>query len=143
MSIFTAFVVLVFGYENSLNIHAQIGEVIKNADNCVAELDGEALRLATALGFPLVAVLGVLTISTVKAATTVNQRLALAILLEGLGYLGMNERGNLGKATLAALPPTMSDRVFVYLSCVIVDRYSFFLLFFVFRFGLINTPSFR
>ena len=140
VAVFAPLVVLVFRYERGLNIHAQIGEVIENADNRVAELNREPLGFARAIPVRLVARLRVFASRPGKAATTVNNRVSVPIFLESLGNLRMNERGNLGKTALSALPPTVSDGVFVYVFRKFVYCYSFCLRF---RFGFINTPSRR
>lgn len=55
VAVFAFFVVLMFCHEHGLNVHAHIGEVIEDADNRVAKLDGDSLRLASAGFLVLVA----------------------------------------------------------------------------------------
>ena len=137
MAILAPFVVLVLCRENGLNIHAQIGEVIKNTDNRVAELDGYTLRLASPGFLALVASTLELADSARDAATSVDSRISVSPFLESLRYFRMNERGNLGK-TPSRVPPSVCNRVFMYVFCKLVYvRFRFL------RFGFINTPSRR
>ena len=137
VAILAPFVVLELCRENGLNIHAQIGEVIKNTDNRVAEFDGYTLRLTSPGFLALVASALKLTDSARDAAASIDSRVSVSPFLESLRYFRMNERGDLGKAP-SRVPPSMCNRVFVYVFCKLVYVYFRFL-----RFGFINTPSRR
>lgn len=137
VAVFASLVVLMFCHEHGLNVHAHIGEVIEDADNRVAKLDGDSLRLTSAGFLVLVASALELAHRARDTTTPVNSRIAVAPLLERLRHFRMNERGDLGKAP-SRLPPSMRDRVFVDFLCKLVYcRFRFL------RFGFINTPSRR